>query len=99
MREQSTIEGAGSNPGPSTQRHKRARSPESEGSDDDDDDDDEYLPRKRARVSRSSSRSIQAVRELSIYVITELNRYVDAFNVTHGRYNSRPTPALPATSH
>lgn len=64
-----SIAGPGSSLGPSTRRPKRTRSPVSEGSD----DDDEYLPRKRVKVNRSSTRSIQAVRKSSVYVIAELN--------------------------
>jgi hypothetical protein len=70
-REQS-IESAGSNPGPGRQKHKRARDPKSEGSDDS--DDGEYLPRKRARLSRSSTRTIRAVRKLlSIHNVATSN--------------------------
>ncbi|KAF9642261.1 hypothetical protein BDM02DRAFT_3273532 [Thelephora ganbajun] len=56
-------EGASSNPGPSGQKSKRTRNSESEGSDGV--GDDEYLPRKRARLSRSSTRTVHATHSMS----------------------------------
>jgi hypothetical protein len=52
-------------PGPSKQNTKRARSPGSGSSE----GDDEYLPRKRVRSGRSSTRIVHAVRRLSIHLI------------------------------
>ena len=67
-------EDTGLNPGPDTQKAKRARSPE----DSDGDDDDEYLPRKRARLSRSSTRSIRAVRKPLIHAVAPSNESIVA---------------------
>ena len=67
-------EDTGLNPGPSTQKAKRARSPE----DSDGDDDDEYLPRKRARLSRSSTRSIRAVQKSLFNAVTPSNESIVA---------------------
>lgn len=59
-------------PGSSRRNPKRARG---DGGDGSDDDDDEYLPRKRARLARSTTRSIRAVQRLSIHVVTSLDTH------------------------
>ena len=67
--------GAGLDHEPRVRRSKRQRSPESElsvGSDDGDD----YLPYKRAKLSRSSTRTIHAVRKSSIGSFSTPNVHV-----------------------
>lgn len=68
------IEDVGSDPGPSRRNPKRRRIPGREG-DDDDDDDDEYLPRKRAMLSRPATRGVHAVRRLFVPVVAALNAH------------------------
>lgn len=66
------IEASHLDPGPSRRNAKRARSSGNEGgeSNDDDDGDDEYLPRKRAKLTRSATRSFRIVRRSSICIST-----------------------------
>lgn len=63
---------AGLDPGPSARRPKRQRDLEGEwgGSDDDGDD---YLPYKKAKLSRPSTRAIHAVWKSSIWTATAPN--------------------------
>ena len=58
--QQACEQNAGLDHGPRVRRHKRKRSPEGEWSENDDDD---YLPYRRAKLSRSSTRTIHAVRK------------------------------------
>ena len=68
-------------PGPSRRNLKRTRSSLSEGDDGDDgdndgdDNDSEYLPHKRARLSRPATRGVRAVRKLFTHVVAALNTH------------------------
>lgn len=62
----------GVDPGPSARRLKRQRDLEGEWGDSDDDGDD-YLPYKKAKLSRSSTRAIHAVWKSSIRTVASSN--------------------------